>query len=507
MMAIAELNQDKQLMDLIPSVDPRFASIKVTGIQFDSRQVQRGDLFLACAGHNLDGRKFINQAIAAGAVAVLVEKDQLWSDDSIIKKAPLIVVEDLPARLSEIAGQFYDHPSKQMTVVGVTGTNGKTSCTQLMMQLYNRLKQSCGVIGTLGVGLDGHSDQAENTTPHAVTIQQLLAQWHSQQVPVAVMEASSHGLEQGRVAAVQFELALFTNLSRDHLDYHGSMQSYAEAKALLFQQPGLKTAVLNADDKFSSSLQALLAADVKPVSYSVKKSLTATDFWLENCVYHADGVSAQLHTPNGIFTLNSPLLGEFNLSNAVAVIACLSSLGITVAELVSALASVEVIPGRMQNVATAGHSDIAVVVDYAHTPDALEKALSAMRQHCQGHLWCVFGCGGDRDQGKRPQMGAIAQRFADHVVVTSDNPRSEPASDIINEILGGVDRPSLIEEDRAIAIATVIAKAAPGDAVLIAGKGHEDYQLIGKQRLPFSDLKQARLALAQRAANSSGATP
>jgi UDP-N-acetylmuramoyl-L-alanyl-D-glutamate--2,6-diaminopimelate ligase len=498
MTATVKMKQFKQLMDLVPSVDKRFATIEVLGLEFDSRQIKQGDVFLACAGHTQDGRKFINQAISSGAVAVLVEKGQQWSADSVVKGTPVIVVDNLSDRLSELAGNFFERPSQYMTVIGVTGTNGKTSCTQLMMQLFNRLNESCGVIGTLGVGVDGSFDSVENTTPNAVFIQDLLSQWKTRDVGVAVMEASSHGLEQGRVAAIQFELALFTNLSRDHLDYHGSMQSYAEAKALLFQQSGLKKAVLNADDAFADSLQSLISDSVAVLRYSVKSS-SAADLWLEDVVFHAKGVNATLHTPWGVFPLSSPLLGQFNLSNVVAAIACLGSLGYPVARLVEEIDSITVIPGRMEHVSSIEQSDISVVVDYAHTPDALEKALLAMRQHTSGQLWCVFGCGGDRDQGKRPQMGSIAQRFADHVVVTSDNPRSESASDIINEILGGVDRPTLIEEDRAVAIDTVITKAQSGDAILIAGKGHEDYQLIGKQRLPFSDIKQARLALAKRA--------
>lgn len=503
MMAIAEHNHSKRLKDLMPSVEQRFAGIEVQGICLDSRQVSPGDLFLACAGHVVDGRSYIKQAIAAGAVAVLVEQDAQWPESRVLNKIPLLVVDDLSARLSDIAGRFYDHPSFSLPVIGVTGTNGKTSCTQLMMQLLNRLNVSCGVMGTLGTGVDGELDQGLNTTPDAVAIQRLLAGWRDMQLPMIAMEVSSHGLEQGRVAAINYQLALFTNLSRDHLDYHGSMQSYAEAKALLFQQPGLKTAVINADDAFAGSLMSVIADDVEVLQYSLRPKKQA-DVWLQEIRYHPQGVSAQLHSPWGQFALNSPLLGEFNLSNVIAVIACLAKLGYSVPKIIAEVAGIEVIPGRMQRVSCAAEADISVVVDYAHTPDALEKALQAMRQHVSGKLWCVFGCGGDRDHGKRPQMGEVAQRFADHVVVTSDNPRSESASDIINEILGGVDRPTLVEEDRGIAIDSVIANARAGDAVLIAGKGHEEYQLIGKQRLPFSDIKQARLALAKRAAASNG---
>ena len=499
MMAVENTVRSKQLADLGIPTDKVFAEVEIQGIELDSRKVSAGDLFLAFPGHTADGRDYIDQAIEAGAAAVFAEKSERWCKDSLCMDAPVIVVENLPAKISQIAGRFYDDPSASIPVVGVTGTNGKTSCTQLVMQLFNRLKMSCGVVGTLGVGVDGEFEEGVNTTPDAVYLQHILAHWRDHQVPVAVMEVSSHGLEQGRVEAVQFQLAMFTNLSRDHLDYHGNMQSYAEAKSLLFKQQSLQVAILNNDDDYVDSLADVVSEGVKIVRYSIKPSSPGTDLWLENIVYHTDSVSARLHSPWGVFDIVSPLLGQFNLSNVIAVIACFGSLGFSVSSVVKELANINVIAGRMEQVSIASQSDISVVVDYAHTPDALEKALQAMRQHSKGKLWCVFGCGGDRDQGKRPQMGSVAQRMSDYAVVTSDNPRSESAGDIINEILGGIDRPALVEEDRATAINTVIENAKPGDSVLIAGKGHEDYQLIGKQKLPFSDIKQARLALARRA--------
>ncbi|ARN76380.1 UDP-N-acetylmuramoyl-L-alanyl-D-glutamate--2,6-diaminopimelate ligase [Oceanicoccus sagamiensis] len=495
-----DTNNTRRLADLININDQELAAIAVSGIELDSREVTAGDVFLACAGFASDGRDYIDQAIAAGAVAVLAEQDERWPNHSMRHGIPIVVVEKLSQKISAIAGQFYKHPSQQLPVLAVTGTNGKTSCTQLLQQLLNALDKSCGVIGTLGAGADGELAAGINTTPSAVAIQKLLANWLADNISTAAMEVSSHGLEQGRVQALQFELALFTNLSRDHLDYHGSMQAYAEAKARLFRQPGLKHAVINIDDNFSSSLLSIINDDVEVTRFSIDAAQDKNkriDVWVENISYHPDGVSAELHSPWGEFELHSPLLGSFNLSNVVAVVSSLGVLGYPVATVIEKLQVLGTIAGRMEKVTSA--TDINVVVDYAHTPDALEKALVAMRQHSEGDVWCVFGCGGDRDQGKRSLMGETVQRYADHVVVTSDNPRHESASDIINQILGGVNCPSLVEEDRAKAIDFTIANAKAGDCVLLAGKGHEEYQQVGDLRVPFSDIKQARLALAKRA--------
>ncbi len=502
MMAATLPTNSKQLGDLLPVTAAEVAAINVTGIELDSRKVVAGDVFLAYPGAESDGRNFIAQAVAAGAVAVLAEADEHLPALSKRGAVPIIAVSELAKKVSAIADNFYDHPSARLPVLAVTGTNGKTSCTQLALQILNRLGKHGAVIGTLGTGVDGCLDETSNTTPDAITIQSLLAQWHEEKVDLVAMEASSHGLEQHRLMAVAVELALFTNLSRDHLDYHGTMQAYADAKAILFRQRGLKTAVLNADDPFSEQLVAQVEASVKLIRYSLepqglkKRAGITAEVWVENIAYHSEGVSALLHTPWGHAELNSPLLGQFNLGNLVAVIASLAAMDYPFSDLVAVVPQLSTVTGRMQRVPS--DESLMVVVDYAHTPDALEKALLAMRLHCAGKIWCVFGCGGDRDQGKRPLMGEVAQRFSDHVIVTSDNPRNEPAGDIINEILGGVDRPTLIEEDRAIAIAFAISKAAEGDGVLIAGKGHEEYQLVGNQSFPFSDIAQARLALKQR---------
>ena len=495
MMAAQQFSQC-QLGDLLTVENPAWAAIAVNDLQLDSRNIARGDLFLACKGAAQDGRQFIQQAIQAGACAVLAEQGDSWQSNTEIESVPVITVAQLSQQLSEIAGRFYQHPSSALPLIGITGSNGKTSCAHLINQLLAGLGDSCATIGTLGAGVNGELAAGINTTPDALSIQRLLAQWRDQSVDQVAMEVSSHGLVQGRVAALNFELALFTNLSRDHLDYHGSMQAYGAAKAQLFQMPRLRHAVLNADDDYSLQLQNHIANDVNVLRFSLQKS--SADIWLDGIRYHNHGVNAQLHSPWGDYAIAIPLLGEFNLSNVVAVISCLGVLGYPLEKIVSLLPSLKTVSGRMDKLP--GDSDISVVIDYAHTPDALEKALTALRQHTAGELWCVFGCGGDRDRGKRPQMGAAAQQLADHVVVTSDNPRSEKPGTIIDEIIAALDKPFLIEEDRARAIAAVIANAKAGDTVLLAGKGHEQYQLVGEKRLPFSDYHQARLALAARQA-------
>ena len=316
------------------------------------------------------------------------------------------------------------------------------------------------------------------------------------------------GLEQGRVAGLHFDVAVFTNLTRDHLDYHGSMSAYGTAKSKLFSMQGLKSAVINSDDEFSSVLVRQIADGVSTYFYSISAgSEVSADSgsWItaHNVRYHSKGVQADMKTPWGSFQIESPLLGEFNLSNLLAALTSLAALGVPMSALAQLVPQLSTVPGRMELVRQS--TDIAVIVDYAHTPDALEKALLAVKQHSDGDMWCVFGCGGDRDQGKRPQMGEIAARHADHVVVTSDNPRGENPVSIIDEILGGVDRPSLVEVERDKAITFAIENAKPGDSVLIAGKGHENYQLIGQQKLPFSDMNCARLALSLRAEKIGGA--
>ena len=491
----------KSLADVLPDVPAALAEHAITGLALDSRWVRPGDLFFAYPGEHSDGRRFIEQAVAAGASAIVAEPDFDFSSLSRDAVAvPLLTVANLRAQVSAIADRYFDAPSAEVTVLGVTGTNGKTSVTQLLGQALRLLGRSCGVIGTLGNSLDGRVGGGGLTTPDPIALQQQLADWREQNIHYCAMEVSSHGIAQSRIDGIRFRGAVFTNLTRDHLDFHGTMENYGAAKAALFMRPGLQFAVINADDEFGHALAQRLD------SHSSNKNWPIYEYSLREpsaiCARHVqfslNGVQAQVITPWGEIALRAALLGDFNLSNLLAVIGTLGAMGISATEIETLLPKLRPINGRME--CLAGRGPIEVVVDYAHTPDALEQALRALRRHCSGKLWCVFGCGGDRDAGKRPLMGAIASRSADRVVITSDNPRSENPDAIIAAIAAGIaDRSAVtIEPDRATAIALAVQQAAPGDLVLIAGKGHEDYQIVGSTRLPFSDQAVARTALQAR---------
>jgi UDP-N-acetylmuramoyl-L-alanyl-D-glutamate--2,6-diaminopimelate ligase len=497
MMAAFEFDTTRPLGDLVPGTisDRQLAALPVAGLALDSRKVRPGDLFLAYPGEAGDGRAYIDQAIAAGAVAVLAEA----GGEQVERRVPVLEIAGLRAEVGRIAARFFDDPSAAMAVVGVTGTNGKTSCTQLLGQALRLAGKQCGVIGTLGSSLDGSLDGGGLTTPDPLALQSRLASWSAQNVRDVAMEVSSHGLVQGRVNGVHFRGAVFTNLTRDHLDFHGSMENYGAAKVALFDVPGLQFAVLNQDDLFGAALAARLRGRVpNVVTFGFAEGATVRAI---AATYRADGVEAHVQTPWGTLRLRSGLLGDFNLSNLLAVIGVLGSLGVDARTMEAIAPKLEPIAGRMQRVAAA--ADIEVIVDYAHTPDGLEHALTASRQHCHGALWCVFGCGGDRDRGKRPLMGALAQKLADRVVLTSDNPRSEEPGEILADILTGINLDGTsdtvqVEADRGRAIEFAIANAAAGDVILLAGKGHEDYQLIGGATLPFSDCAVAGAALAAR---------
>jgi UDP-N-acetylmuramoyl-L-alanyl-D-glutamate--2,6-diaminopimelate ligase len=504
MMAATQLI-GKTLGDLLPPTcfagdAAAYATHAVTGLALDSRWVRAGDLFFAYPGEHSDGRDYIAQAVAAGASAVVAEP----GFDFPLMSVPLLIVANLREQVSVIADHYFNAPSATVAVLGVTGTNGKTSVTQLLGQALRLLGRRCGVIGTLGNSLDGRVAGGGLTTPDPIALQQQLADWRDQNVRYCAMEVSSHGLAQGRVGGIGFRGAVFTNLTRDHLDFHGTMENYGAAKAMLFAASGLRFAVINADDDFGRELARQLHDRLDVFEYSVAEpaAIGACDIR-----FSLSGVQAQVVTPWGRIALRAALLGDFNVANLLAVIGTLGALGFSAADIEGVLPKLRPIAGRMDCVAGgSGHADhehaqdIEVVVDYAHTPDALEQALRALRRHCSGQLWCVFGCGGDRDAGKRPQMGAIAAQFADRVVVTSDNPRSENPDAILADIIAGIadNHAVVVEADRAAAITLAVRTAAPGDLVLIAGKGHEDYQIVGAQRLPFSDNAVARTALQAR---------
>jgi UDP-N-acetylmuramoyl-L-alanyl-D-glutamate--2,6-diaminopimelate ligase len=472
-------------------------SVPVTRITADSRRVRLGDAFAAYPGTNDDGRRHIADAIDRGAGSILWESqgfnwDHAW-------KLPHLPVENLRARLGALADHVYGHPSRELWITGVTGTNGKTSCAHWIAAAQDAAGRRAAVVGTLGSGVWGALQPATNTTPDAAELHELLRSLKSAGAEGVSMEVSSHGLDQGRVNAVAFDVALFTNLSRDHLDYHGTMAAYGAAKSKLFAWPGLRVAVINADDAFGQSLiDAARAKGRKVLTYG----FGAADIVGTRLVASASGLAFAVETPWGKGEIHSSLVGAFNAANLLGVLGVLLVSGASFEPALAFLARAEPPPGRMQRLG--GEGAPLVVIDYAHTPDALEKVLSALRAAVApaGELVCVFGCGGDRDRGKRPEMGRIAARLADRVVITSDNPRGEDpeaiASDIVHGIRDTGNRRYAIELERGSAIARAIGEAKPGDVVLLAGKGHEIYQERSGVRTSFVDAEHAARALAAR---------
>ena len=455
----------------------------------DSRTVKMGSIFVAYPGTVLDGRAFITEAIARGAAAVLWEHSAFTWDERW--EIPNLGIEDLRGKISEIAGHLFGNPSESLWMAGVTGTNGKTSVSQWIAAALDALGRRSAVIGTLGNGLVGERVEAKNTTPDPIVLQRLLADYLRRGARAVAMEVSSHGLDQGRVAGIKYDAAVFTNLTRDHLDYHGTMEAYAEAKFRLFSARGLRHSVVNIDDDWGARFAERLGGDV--ITFGTRKGarLLASRVGLSEA-----GVRFHVDSEWGGGEVGAPVLGAFNVSNLLAVLGALLAAGVEFDAARAALGALEPVPGRLERVG--GGSAPLVVVDYAHTPDALEKALEALHPTvAAGHrLVCVFGCGGDRDPGKRPLMGQVAARLADHVIVTSDNPRGEDPDAIIAQVLAGVAGDAEAIEDRQVAIFSAVHQARPGDVVLLAGKGHETYQEIAGVRHPFSDREVARAALA-----------
>jgi UDP-N-acetylmuramoyl-L-alanyl-D-glutamate--2,6-diaminopimelate ligase len=471
------------------------AGVMISGMQLDSRTVQAGDLFLAIPGELHDGRQFIEQAVANGAAAVAAEAPAAGFVDALA--VPLIEIPELRREAGPLAARFYGHPSRELHVVGVTGTNGKTTTTRLVAQLGRLLGRRCGVIGTLGATLGDDIAEAGNTTPDPVSLQRQLAAWRDLGVDVVGMEVSSHALVQERVNGIEFETAVYTNLSHDHLDFHGSMDAYGRAKLRLFASEGLRHAVINVDDEFAGQVQAAVGEGVEVVTCSTRGA--PAQVRVENPSWHAGGVAAEFHSPWGYGRFDSPLPGDFNLANLAAAVAALALAGEKLEALLAAIARLQSVPGRMQSLPNG--AGLQVIVDYAHTPDALEQVLRALRDHVDGTLVTVFGCGGDRDRDKRQLMGRIACLLSDRVIVTSDNPRSENPVQILRDIESGCSGDYTLVTDRAEAIGLALAEARPGDCIVIAGKGHEDYQIVEGVRLPFSDVAVAQAALARRAAS------
>ena len=471
---------------------PRGFDPIVRGLSLDSRTLHPGDAFIALAGAATHGLRHLDQARAADVAAILYEAP---APANLVLPANAIAVDGLRAKLGRLADRFYDHPSRALRTTGVTGTNGKTSTVQLIAQALTLHGASVGTIGTLGAGLYGQHVAGERTTPDVVAVHRLLAQLRDAGATYAAMEVSSHALEQGRVADVAFRVAVFTNLTRDHLDYHGTMQAYGAAKAKLFHWPTLQAVVVNLDDAFGPGLLDHVAAGVRRIGLSSRGAIGA-NLRADGARLSPQGLSFVLADQSGRFDVASPLLGRFNVDNLLAVAGALRALDWALADIAVMLPRLSPVDGRMSR-AGGREGQPLVVVDYAHTPDALEQALSSLRAHTPGRLTCVFGCGGDRDRGKRPQMAAIAEHGGDRVIVTDDNPRSEDGDAIVADILAGFGARERIEvqRDRAGAIALALEGAGADDIILVAGKGHEAYQEVQGRKLPFDDLAIAKALL------------
>ena len=462
-------------------------ALAVTGIALDSRRLGDGYLFLACAGVSNHGLDFCAQAVETGATAIAFDTStaKKLPDDIAV---PLIPVDNLAARVGEIANRFFGYPSQQLKVVGVTGTNGKSTVAWLLSQCLEILGTPCAYAGTLGYGVGAVDSDDDMTSPDVVEMHRRLATFVDAGARSAAIEVSSHALAQRRVDGIKFDATLFTNLSRDHLDYHGDMRAYGEAKARLFLDYPADWRIINLDSEFGTQLASRCREDVISVSTNFDRVANGRPYvFVRSVVANEAGSEVAIQSSWGDAALNVPLPGDFNVANSVLVIAYLLTAGISLSDACDALSQVSAPPGRMQRVpAAAGPT---VYIDYAHTPGAIEVALRALRVHTHGRLWCVFGCGGNRDAGKRPLMGRVAERLADELVITNDNPRSEAPAAIIADIAAGFANPTraTIIENRAAAIAWTIASAEANDVVLIAGKGHENYQIIGGERLDFSD--------------------
>lgn len=483
--------------------EPDLQAVRAIGVRrltVDSRLVRPGDTFVAYPGESLDGRDHIAQALDNGAKSVLWEAEgYAWNSRW---RVPNLGVRQLRRHAGTIAGEIYGRPSSRLWTVGVTGTNGKTSCSQWIAQALTRNRRKCAVIGTLGSGFPGRLEAQLNTTPDAVSLQSRLRSFERAGARAVCMEVSSIGLVQDRLSGIDFDVALLTNLTRDHLDYHGSMQRYRAAKTRLFRWPALRHAVLNLDDGLGRELAQLrrpLRASLIGYGFACKPSRSRMPLVEgRNLRLGLNGLSFDIASPWGRATLESPMIGRFNAANLLGALATMLASDISLERSVKALQTVKPVPGRMERYG--GRHGPMVVVDYAHTPDALENVLRNLRESSgNARLICVFGCGGDRDRGKRPMMGAIASRNADHVIVTSDNPRGENPSAIIADIAEGMRGAHDRIVDRKLAIQKAIAVARRGDIVLVAGKGHENYQEIGGKRSRFSDAAIVKAVLGRRA--------
>ncbi|MEZ8825236.1 UDP-N-acetylmuramoyl-L-alanyl-D-glutamate--2,6-diaminopimelate ligase [Vibrio amylolyticus] len=483
-----------QLLDPWVSLsDSNVSSLAVTHLELDSRKISNADTFVAVKGQLVDGRKYIESAIEKGASSVIAQACSHHPHGSIehSQAVPIVYVNELDIYLSALAGRYY--PNKPHTVIGVTGTNGKTTITQLIAQWIGLLNQSAAVMGTTGNGFLDNLQPALNTTGSALEIQQTLNRLAVEGADYAALEISSHGLVQGRVKALPFSVGVFTNLSRDHLDYHGTMEEYGDAKKSLFTEHQCNSAVINMDDpvgaKWCEELPEAIGVSLKPCGKS-KNSVYAT-----SVDYSESGITLSFSGLYGDGTFTAPLIGEFNACNLLLALTTLLSLGFDKQSLLESAKNIAPVLGRMELFKADNRAK--VVVDYAHTPDALEKALQALKVHCSGRLWAIFGCGGDRDVGKRPMMAKIAETHADKIILTDDNPRSESPTLIVDDMLAGLDfaEKAHVEHNRYQALCYALSQAAAEDIILLAGKGHEDYQVMAKETVHYSDRESAQTLL------------
>ena len=478
-----------QLANGLVDIPSSLANTPISDLTLDSRQVASGCAFIAVQGTQTDGRQFIADALDRGASVVLAE-----SSSASLEGDRIIPMSDLKEQIGVLAKRFYADPSQQLALIAVTGTNGKTSISDYIGQLLRLLGESAGTIGTLGARTrSGEAVASQNTTPDIISLNRQLAEWVEQGVGFASIEASSHALDQGRLDGLTIHTGVFSNLTRDHLDYHKDMAAYRQAKLRLFRDFQPERVIYNADDQNTLSAREFAAQSALGVSLQD----TSADVYVQVISEDASGLSFQLHSPFGSAPVAINVHGRFNAFNVAAAMMVVCGLGCGFKDVAAAASYLQSVDGRMQ--AVGGGESVRVVVDYAHTPDALASALFTLKSSCAGELWVVFGCGGDRDSGKRAEMGRIASDLATNVVITNDNPRTEDPAAIAEEIASGCDRASMrVELDRGAAIAHAIKSASPGDTVLIAGKGHESYQIVGTTQQVFSDVEQARQALAAR---------
>ncbi|WMY96614.1 MAG: UDP-N-acetylmuramoyl-L-alanyl-D-glutamate--2,6-diaminopimelate ligase [Arsenophonus sp.] len=481
---------NRNLQDLLPLIGFKLPNKILRGITLDSRKVKIGYLFLAVKGHKTDGRKYISQAIKKGASVIIAEKEENKKSEIVqyINNVPIIYISDLKNYLSLLAEKFYDYPAKKLQLVGVTGTNGKTTISYIIAQLAQGLGEISAVMGTIGNGILTKIVPKNYTTGSAIDVQSDLKLLVDKKATFVAMEVSSHALVQSRVSSIPFKVALFSNLSHEHLDYHGNMKNYEKAKWLLFSTHQSDKQVINIDDDIGLKwLKKLPKACAVSIKNRIPKDWRGAWLSVEKIHYHKNGTIICFNSIWGRHILKSPLIGVFNVNNIMLAIATLSMLGYPLYMIIKSLIFLQPIYGRMEVFKSKKYP--IVIVDYAHTPDALKKALIGVRLHFTGILWCVFGCGGDRDKSKRALMGSIAEKYADFVILTDDNPRTEESKVIINDIFLGFNNTQRVKKivDRLEAITSVIMEASINDVILIAGKGHESYQIIGKRRIKYSD--------------------